>query len=205
MTGTVLEDRRVFMIIWHWVLLRARNVQAVSEKNVVAIIHTHVLCSITFSQQYEHHMTYDEKYGTAIRNRGDNRMRIMHCARWMTQATDKYSEYVANAYCFCTAKILTRTLFIIACIPKLFVLLWSATAMVLERCKHTHTFTMLIIIIIIVLEFSRKSKTFLRVIFAAISQMVTTWKTGLRRRSNKPYYLTVALPSVTVRKCCCLS
>ena len=49
---------------------------------------------------------------TYVRYRGDNRMRGMRSAlRWMTQATDMHSEYVANTYCFSTAKILTRTLF----------------------------------------------------------------------------------------------
>jgi hypothetical protein len=53
-------------------------------------------------------MAYDEKYGTAIRNIVDNRMRRKRFALWMTKATVTHSEYVANTYCFSTAKKLFR-------------------------------------------------------------------------------------------------
>jgi hypothetical protein len=65
-------------------------------------------------------------------------MRGMHCARWMTQATDTYSEYLANTYCFSTAKILTRTRFIFTCIHKLLVLLRFISLNELEN-DEVHT------------------------------------------------------------------
>jgi hypothetical protein len=104
-------------------------------------------------------VTYDEKYGTAVRNGGDNRMRGMRSARWMTPATDTHSEYVANTYCFSTVKIVTRTRFNIICIPKLLVSLRFSSLNGLEYDEvhsaigaraavntYIHTYTMMMMI-----------------------------------------------------------
>ena len=69
-----------------------------------------------------------EKYGRARQATDENRIRGMRFACWITKATNIHSEY--NAYCFSTAKIVTRTLLSITiCVHFL-----SCTLQLLQKC-----------------------------------------------------------------------
>jgi len=84
----------IFMIISRWILLRMKNV---SEKRCRENQNTHIVFGNSLpppsSRSYR---LWDnvEKYGTAGQATGDNIIRRMPFACWITKATDTHSEYI---------------------------------------------------------------------------------------------------------------
>jgi hypothetical protein len=78
---------KIYVHLWYLsqFFLKWEMCQAKVEK-----IRTHALCSITFFQNLCH--LWDN--GRARQATGDNIMRPMCCASWITKATDTHSEYV---------------------------------------------------------------------------------------------------------------
>jgi hypothetical protein len=64
------------------------------QRNLVDKIKTHVLCSITFFRISCRLLDNVEKYGRATEATGDNTIRRMRLAYWITKATDTQSAYV---------------------------------------------------------------------------------------------------------------
>ena len=89
--GTLRADLHTFMIIYRWILLRMRNI---SDK-FVEKTKTHILCLIFFLRKSC--LLWDnvkKKYCRAGQATGDNIIRHMSIAYWITKATDTQSEYV---------------------------------------------------------------------------------------------------------------
>jgi hypothetical protein len=66
------------------------------QTKLVQKIKTNILCSITFSRKSCRLWDNVEKYGTARQDTGDNIIRRMRFACWITKATDTHSEYVIH-------------------------------------------------------------------------------------------------------------
>jgi len=63
---------------------------------VVENIKTHILCSKTFTRKSCRLWNDVGKYYTAKQAKGDNIMRRMSIACWITKATKKHAEYIVH-------------------------------------------------------------------------------------------------------------
>jgi hypothetical protein len=90
MADTLLEDFCTLMITSHRILLRKRNV---SGKNCRRD-QNEILCSVTFFRKFCSLWYNVKKYGTTRQATGENIIRCMRIARWITKAIDTHSEYV---------------------------------------------------------------------------------------------------------------
>jgi hypothetical protein len=90
MAGTLHEDLSAFIIIFRPILLRLRNVLDKFVKKIT----TRILFSVTFSRRSCCLWDNVEKYDTAREATGDNIIRLVPFACWITKATDTHSEYV---------------------------------------------------------------------------------------------------------------
>jgi hypothetical protein len=124
LTGTVHEDRYIFLIISRTIHLRIKKFQT----KVVEKIKTHILCSVTF---FETRSVYEEMWKNVV-ERG--RLRIIWRMRiecWIPKATNIHSQYTTliafplQQRLLVDASILRYTY--IACL--VFIYLWSRKAM----------------------------------------------------------------------------
>ena len=91
--GTLHKDLWTFMTVYHWILLRKRNV---SGKNYSENQNTHFIFSNFFFFFWKSFCLWNnvEKYGTAGQATDDNMIWHMHFACWITNVTDTHSQYV---------------------------------------------------------------------------------------------------------------
>jgi hypothetical protein len=78
------------------------------QTKAVGKIRTHILRSITFPENRAVYEIMWEIYGTARQVMDDNIIRRMRFACWITKAIGIILR-ICNAYCFSTAKMVTRT------------------------------------------------------------------------------------------------
>jgi len=90
MTGTLHEDRYIFLIMSRSFLPRMRNV----SENVVEKIKTHILCSVTF---FEYRVIYEIMWKNIVEP-DSSRMTIwrMHISRRIPRATNTQSQHVIH-------------------------------------------------------------------------------------------------------------
>jgi hypothetical protein len=89
-TGTSLEDRYTFLIISRSFLLRMRNV---SDKSCTENQNTHFV----FGNFFTKIVSVNEKMWENVvvrQTKGDDIIRGMRTACWITEATNTHSEYV---------------------------------------------------------------------------------------------------------------
>jgi hypothetical protein len=77
------------------------------QTKLLETIRTRILCSITFSRKSCCLWDKVEKYDKARQATGDNIIRRMRIACWLTKTTNTHSEYVIF-FCFFRAKIVAQ-------------------------------------------------------------------------------------------------
>ena len=103
-TGTLHQNRRTFMIISRWILLRMRNA---SDKSCRENRNAHYMFKIFFFSKWCLLWDNVENFGRARQATNDNIIRRMHFVYRITKASDTLK--LCNTYCFSTPTVVKRT------------------------------------------------------------------------------------------------